>query len=359
MFLQPKLVLPAALVMTVSSCVSLRACICLSHTSPCGAYLSADLVLVGLVTQVDPFIPAEPFHLQRTVVAVERGYKGIKAGETLEIHQPSHDCAPRFKQAGRYLLYVTRSSSGKYWEVRGCGRSGVVERAADDLRFLNALPGSLDRSRLSGTLEHYDDTPDKGFSLVGALGHTKVHITGKRKLVLETDENGVFEAYDLPAGKYTITLEIPAGLKLRFPMAFIGSDFKVSSDRRSVTVRLYSNMCSGCDFVLSSDTSLSGRVMTSDGVPRKDICVDLRPVNLEASKYFRIFDCTSKDGSYFLKEMPPGEYVLVVNYLRLNSEMPTLYFPGVQERDRAKIVIVRPGDHLEGLDIRLPELARP
>jgi hypothetical protein len=89
-------------------------------------------------------------------------------------HQPNHNCAPTYKAGQRYLFYASFHKDTKTWEVHGCGRSTSVDRAHDDLRYLERLPEAARQTRISGAIEHYETTPEKGFAHVNDLAGIKV-----------------------------------------------------------------------------------------------------------------------------------------------------------------------------------------
>jgi len=325
-------------------------CFCTGWSSPCGEYAAADLVFVGTVIVVDPLPPDGAYARNKTVVEVERGYKNVLQGETVELHQYVGGCDPSFREGERYLFYVDRS--GDDWRVHGCGRSAPVERAGDDLLYLQRLPWSQVETRISGSLRHYEDLPEDGFTFLGPLSGAKVEIEGPGvSLVLTTNQQGAYEVYGLPAGEYTITPEIPQGMKITLPHP-LAPGFDISEDRRSHSVQLGEFRCSGFDFVYQSDTSLEGKVLNYEGRPVRGVCLHLLPDEGEVSRYFHIFDCSSEDGSYSLKEAPPGRYLIVTS--PQDDGRPVVYFPGVMNRDEANIVEVTPGAKLEGLNLILP-----
>src|SRR5262249_5163993 len=230
------------------------------------------------------------------------------------------------------------------------GRHSRLEDANDDLMYLNALPESAKRTRISGTIRHYEDTPEKGFSLIKYVGGVKVKIIGEKKSWdVFTDGNGVYEIYDIPSDKYKIEPEIPDGMKIRFAIWFGPFDFSLKA-----------NSCVGTDFVFSANNNLRGKVLGADGQPIPHACLNLIPADISAAKvdsYFRIFGCTKKDGSYELKEMPPGKYLIVVNKdgkMSGTEPFPTTYYPGVFEKERAVAITIGQGESFDGLDIHIP-----
>jgi hypothetical protein len=97
--------------------------------------------------------------------------------------------------------------------------------------------------------------------------------------------------------------------------------------------------------------------MDVNSLPIKDACIDLEPLEGRGENGARFFDCSKADGVFEMEMMPPGRYWLIardeikVNQLKSKS---TLYYPGVRDRDNAKIVSVELGKFVEHLDITLP-----
>jgi hypothetical protein len=335
------------------------ACSCgLSHPSPGDAFASADVVIVGAVMKIDPEI-SKGFAPQVAYVQVEKSYKGYEEAEIV-FHQPGHSCSPTYNAGERHLFYVNRTKENR-WEVYGCGRSRSFDDAGDDLMYLDALPESAQRTRLSGTISHYENLPQKGFSRIGNLGGIKVRIIGDKKTwELYTDGNGVYEKYDLPPGKYAIEPEIPAGMKILFPHFFGLLDY---SDRKRLRLDLRANACAGSDFVLSADNVIRGKVFGDEGQALVGVCLDLVPADVPAEKtasHFRIFDCTKKEGKFELEEAPPGKYMLVVNKdgkLSGSEPFPPTYYPGVFEKKNAAVITIGFGESLENVDIHIPTQA--
>src|ERR1700683_2422666 len=59
--------------------------------------------------------------------------------------------------------------------------------------------------------------------------------------------------------------------------------------------------------------------------------------------------------------MAPGQYRLVVNKSGRqtgSSPFSTLYYPGTADKDKATVVTIGEGEHLDNLDIRVPTLSR-
>ncbi len=294
---KPSCIAVLAFVAVVSNGQMVFACSCAGYPSPCGAFAEASAVLVGYVVKTEPEQQLSGVEQQtylgeqKAFIRIEKSFKGRREG-VIVLNQPGHICAPKFKVGERWLLYAHLHQKTKTWEVFGCGRSGPVESAHDDLLYLQLLPESGKRTRISGVLEHYEDTPERGFARLENVVGAKVKIIGEQQTYeVFTDHNGVYEFYDAPPGKYTIWPEIPAGLKVRFPMAF-GS--KVFSENKRVEVGLQVNSCAGSDFVLSSAAVIRGKVLDLNGKALPRVCLKLMPTDVTPSHDFYIVDARKK-----------------------------------------------------------------
>jgi hypothetical protein len=352
-----KLLLITTFLFLLTAYETASACSCGGYPSPCAAYNAADAVFVGDVKKVAPENTEihQGIGEQTVYVQVEEAFKGVKENQEIIFHQPGHNCAPKYATGLRCLFYATFDEKNKTWEVYGCNRGGALNQSEDDLLYLRALPVSATKTRISGMLENYETTPEKGFELVKLISGAKVKITGEEKTYeVYTDRNGVYEIYDLPPGKYLIEPEIPQGLKIRFPMAFGLIDF---SQKNSVGVELKESSCAGANFVLSSDTLIKGKVLGVNGEAMKGVCLELLPVDKPASSSFRISDCTEADGSYEMKEIPPGNYLIILNKDgKLSGSEPfnPLYFPGVSDKNKASVLSIKTGEKLENYNIHIP-----
>ncbi len=352
-----KILIAIAFLLLISSEQSVWACSCGGWPSPCEAYAAASAVFTGYVRKIEPELKAPEeatFTEQTAYVQVERAFKGAKEAEIV-FHQPSHNCAPKFRVGERWLFYASYHKDTKTWEVYGCGRSSRIEQAHDDLLYLEGLPQSLTRTRISGEISQYEDMPEKGFTRVKDMAGVKVKIIGEKKTYeTYTNANGVYEIYDLPIGKYAIEPEIPPGLKVRFPMPF---GLMIPSDGKTFKVELQARSCAGSDFVICSDSRISGKVFGANGEVMPRVCLNLWPADKPADRYFRIFDCTKADGSYALEEIPPGNYLIMVNddgKISGDEPFPTAYYPGVFDREKATVITIGEGRKMDGYDIHIP-----
>lgn len=350
------------------------ACTCGGYPSVCEAYNSADAVLIGTVTKVEDIENLKTIKGTRVsdgkeitysisgfkhYIKVEKTYKGTPQNEIILATEDS-SCGGNFKIGARLLLYAYFNKEIKMWEISSCGRNTMMETANDDLLFLNGLPKTLNRTRISGDLARYEDTPESGFERTQIFSDAKLKIASKTKTFeVFTDQNGVYEIYDLPPDIYSITPDIPKGLKIRFPIYYGFGGFldNLMNDRNSASVDLSKTKCVGVDFLFNTNNKIGGRVIDVKGKPMKDVCLDLIPLTENKSPYFRIFDCTKEDGKYVLDDMPAGKYLILANAdgkVSSSEPFPKLYYPNTFDKEKATVITIGEGENLQNFDIKVP-----
>jgi hypothetical protein len=338
--------------------VPVWACSCSGWPSAKDAWKSSPAVFLGLVQQADPNREGEKYVAEQTVLAlVDEAFKGAKKGQVFTLKQPGHNCAPKFKAGERVLFYIHPGDKPGEWEAHGCHRTRRYGSASDDLLFLQQLPASAAGNRLSGEVDLYEDGP-KGFRKVRPLAGVRVTATPHDGLpkIMTTNADGVYEWYGLPVGEYKVEVEVPGGMRIRFPMATGGK-----RGARDGFVYIGAESGVSVDYILMSDTKITGRVLDPAGKPMNGVRVDIRPVSLDdGAGNSPVFDRT-KSGKFLLEMMPPGQYYVVANRdgrVTASEPFPTIYYPGAANLKQAVPVTVPEGGTVESIDIRIPAIRK-
>jgi hypothetical protein len=222
------------------------------YRTVCETYAQADSVIIGKIESV------EGNHLKQTVVIkVERTFKGQNRKEIV-LSQPQSTCDWDFSdEVGKtLLLYLVRDKKTKKYSAIAEGMGGRVERENENLYWLNDLPRPLKRTRLSGEVRLYQDEP---FEFTNSVAGVKVRVfNANNSFEVFTDNNGVYEIWDIPVGKYQIEPVIPPNLKLRFPLERGLVDFdslkKNDPNTNAVLIEIQPKGCGGMDFVVNEKT---------------------------------------------------------------------------------------------------------
>lgn len=192
-----------------------NACSCAATPTVLEEYEWADTVVIVKATSIEKADKTYGYKgIRSATTVVEKVFKGnIKVDDEMVFAQGGgSDCIWTFDESSigqEYLFYLKSSGKDeKVWIVGTCGRSHNLKYAADDLLYLNNLKKVRGKSRISGTVEFEKDTD---LSVEGI----KIRVVGTKKTYeVKTDENGVYEIYDLPAGKYFIEPSTPKGWKI-------------------------------------------------------------------------------------------------------------------------------------------------
>jgi hypothetical protein len=335
------------------------ACMCTGNwPSIKQAWKDAPSVFLGTVEIADPDGDGRQvmFQDQYVRIHVDEAFKGVSRGQTIDLHQGASDCDAKFRTGERAVFYLYAGMTTGSWSVPPCSHAlGSAEPAGDDLLFLRGLPKSAIGTRLSGEVELYEDSPTEAFKRIGGVPNVRLKVSGPMEFTQEgvTNAAGVYEVYGLTPGRYSVSIEVPNGLKIKFPVV-TGSP-RVQGD--NAAVELAPNGGASVGFVIQADTRLSGRMLNAKGVPMTGVCIDLEPLEGRGENGARFFDCSKTDGVFAMTMMPPGKYWLMardevkVDHLKSKS---TLYYPGVRDWERATMVSVEAGKYIDHLDLRLP-----
>jgi hypothetical protein len=115
-------------------------------------------------------------------------------------------------------------------------------------------------------------------------------------------------------------------------------------------------MHASLDIQFDIDNAIRGKVLDAGGRPLKGVCLTASPA--EEKEIKGEIDCTEEDGSFAITELAPGNYILVANdenKITSSEPFPTLYYPNVFEREKAGVITIRAGDHLENFNIYVPK----
>lgn len=219
------------------------------YRTVCQTYTEADAVVIGKIESVEGIRD-----VQTVVVDVEKTFKG-RNQKKIVLHQPLSTCDWNFSdEVGRtLLLYLWRNEkTGKYSAI-GEGMGGRVERQSENLYWLNDLPKSLNRTRISGEANLYRD---QAFEFLQPVTGMKVRVFNeKNSFEVSTDQNGVYQIWDIPAGKYRIEPSLPVNPAFRVELERGLVDFdtlrKENSEQNRVLIEIGPQGCGAIDFVFS------------------------------------------------------------------------------------------------------------
>ncbi|HEX8128584.1 MAG TPA: hypothetical protein VF527_05730 [Pyrinomonadaceae bacterium] len=350
-----------------------NACSCAPRPTVLDSYEEANNIVITRVVSVEKTEQAAPKGrmsdgenyvdgVKSTRMLVERVFKGsLKVGDEITFGQGGGaDCIWTFSEENvgqQFLFYLSsREKNSKLWYGFGCGRSNRLEGAREDLLYLNRLDKVRGRTRISGTIIKYNDEGDWG------VEGRRIRIIGEKKThEVKTDKHGVYEIYDLPAGKYLIEPETPAGWKVNQYYLNTSSSFAPDRENRTwkkIPIILEEKKHASLNIHFEIDNAIRGKVHDPAGKPLKDVCVKAVLQEQNAKSGYHV-DCTDERGAFAITEMPPGSYILVINEegkISSNEPFKTFYYPNVFAREKASVINIGAGDYLAGFNIYAPRM---
>lgn len=337
------------------------ACGCYQKPTVLHEYEQADAVLTARIISVEKIEPPDPIlqDVRSATVLVQRVYKGnVRAGEQIKLGQGNGiDCLWTFDEqmvGEEELLYLYEVKDGATVGVSGCGRSNALERAGDDLLYLNNLEKARGRTRVSGSYGTQFDSDEFD------VKNKKIQIIGRKKVYeTTTDANGNYELYDLPPGRYVLRPEMPAGWKIDLMEMVRSPSYsknRPGSSTRQIVFTLRPKQHAGLDLPFKIDNSVSGSVYDAKGQLITDACPSLVPVVDETQVRG---DETCNNGHFKIETVDPGDYLLVLNQSgkkTVRDPYPTTYYPNVTDRKKAAVIKIGAGQSLNGLKMIVPEI---
>lgn len=177
----------------------LAACSCVADIPLCESFWAADVVFEGEVTAVEQ-MPASKgvtdlFAQRRVQFAVTRVWRGQPA-DSIDVMTGSGggDCGYGFRKGRKYLVYAAEHEGRLTTNI--CSPTKPLDRAAQDLEYLQSATTSNTGGRIYGTVRTSQGQPVSRYTVVlrGAGGQR----------IAVTKGTGEFEFTGMPPGEYTI-----------------------------------------------------------------------------------------------------------------------------------------------------------
>jgi hypothetical protein len=334
-----------------------RACTC-SQVPPgkCPGLQAGDVVFLGTVTSNEVVPSATDSEAQaqgatpitRYRFRVDDRLAGADAPE-IDIFSGGDDgdCGYRFKTGEQYVVFPHQGADGRLFATI-CSGTRPANEARALLPQLRAMRKGLHVASVFGVLRRADppflalpddpDDPLPGISL-------KLRSRDDR-FETSTDDHGVYSFYDVHAGEYRFTANLPVRMQLSQKTLGGGlPPFKIPD-----------GACYEYDVDALPTGRISGSVHDPSGKPLALASVELYRAGAYSDARPGLWSFQGANGKFDFEHIGPGRYILVFNRIdRLdpNSPFPRAFYPGVADISHARPITLKDGQQLRNVFIKL------
>jgi len=329
------------------------ACTC-SKAPPgvCPGLQQDDAVFLGTVTHVEIVSPggvipsAGPetrYHFR-----VDEKYAGADAAE-IDIFSGGEDgdCGYRFEQGEQYAVFAERADDGRLFATI-CSSTRPASEARALLPQLRAMRNGQRVASVFGVLHRADppllaplDDPDD------PLPHIKLKLRSKDdRFATSTGPDGVYSFYDVHAGEYRFTADLPARFEFTQKTLHGGlPPFKIPN-----------GACYEYNVEALPMGKIRGSVVGPGGKPLAIASVELYRADRYDDAHPGLWGFQDRKGIFEFDHIGPGEYMLAfnrMNRLDPNSPFPRTFYPGAPDRGAAKLIKLKDGQQVLNANIKL------
>jgi len=333
-------------------------CICSPQTpGKCPGLQKDDIVFLGTVRQVVrmPTSASNPADqnaapLVRYHFRIDERFAGPNTAE-IDIYSGGDegDCGYRFRQGVEYVVFTEQGTDGRLFATICNGTRPASEalallpqlRAMRDGQHVASVFGVLRRAE-PPTLAAPDDPDDP-------LPHVALNLRSHDdRFTSDTDPNGVYSFYDVHAGEYQFTADLPPEMQL--------------SQRTLVGPLPIFKIPDGACYEFNVDAlptgHIQGTVFDPDGKPLRLASVELFRAGMYDGSRSGLWTFQGLKGVFDFDHIGPGEYLIVynrVNRMDPNSPFPRTFYPGTESLGDAQVVQVKEGEQLKNVNFTVKD----
>jgi hypothetical protein len=347
---------------------SVRACAC-SKAAPgeCQGFQPGDVVFTGTVTEIENVTgdfpataapnqgndsaangSAAPAPITRYHFHIQEKFAGPD-GSDIDVFSGGDDgdCGYQFKKGQAYLVFTHQGVDGRIYSTICDGTRPASEGRAL-IPQLRAMKKGQRIASVFGVLRRADppflappDDPDDPLPNIALRLRSK-----DDRFSTHTGPNGIYSFYDVRAGEYNFTANLPVRMELTQKTLTGGlPPFKIPG-----------NACYEYNVDALPTGHIRGSVFGPDRKPVKIASVELYRAGQYADNKPGLWGFQSIKGYFDFDHIGPGEYVMVYNRSNRhdpNSPYPRSFYPGTTNAREAGRITVKDGEQLQKVDINL------
>lgn len=331
-----------------------KACAC-SKAPPgmCPGLQKDDVVFLGTVTAVealpaDPSAPATSTVVARYHFRIDERFAGDPVTE-IDIFSGGEDgdCAYRFKQGEQYVVFPNKADDGRLFATI-CSATRPSSEGRALLPQLRSMRNGNRVASVFGVLRRSNppmlappDDPDD------PLPNIKLKLRSKDdRFATSSDANGVYTFFDVHAGQYQFTANLPVRMELT----------QKTLNGPLPTFKIPNGACYEYNVDALPTGRIHGSVRGPDGKPLANASVELYRAGAYDNARPGLWGFQGPKGTFEFDHVGPGEYVLVFNRMNRkdpNSPFHRSFYPGAPELSSSTLVSLKDGEQLLSADIQL------
>jgi hypothetical protein len=318
-----------------------------------------DVAFLGTVTDIANASPAQPnaagagsnpsvTPITRYRFRIDERFAGPDVAE-MDVFSGGDDgdCGYRFKRGEQYIVFTQQETEGRLFATICSGTRPASEGRAL-LPQLRAMRNGDRVASVFGVLRRAhppllapSDDPDDPLPFI------KLKLRSKDdRFATSTDSDGVYSFFDVHAGEYQFTADLPARFEFTQKTLKGGlPPFKVPN-----------GACYEYNVDALPTGKIRGSVLGPDGEPLKLASVELYRANRFDDSRPGLWGFQGRLGFFEFDHIGPGEYVLVfnrMNRLDPNSPFPRSFYPGVSDSNDAKPIVLKDGQQFTRANIKI------
>lgn len=317
------------------------ACAC-SQATPgtCPHLEEGDVVFLGSVTQVTevPLSPAQKAEQSATATPllryhfhVDEAFSGAN-GDEIDIYSGGDDgdCAFRFQQGGKYVVFARQESQARLFATQ-CDGTRPAAAAAALLPQLRAIREGRRVASVFGILRRADPpTLALPSDPADPLANIPIRLRSRYdRFSTTTGADGVYSFYDVHAGEYHFTADLPKGVELTHEGTVSGlASFTIPA-----------NACYEFNVDALPTGRIEGSVVGPDGKPLPLASLELYRAGTYSASRSGLWTFQGSQGKFVFDHIGPGEYIIVYNRpnrIDPNSPFPRTFYPGTADPNKAE-----------------------
>ncbi|MGC2806497.1 MAG: hypothetical protein WA211_10220, partial [Candidatus Acidiferrales bacterium] len=259
------------------------------------------------------------------------------------------DCAYNFKKGEQYIVFTQQETEGRLFAVI-CSSTRLASDGRAVLPQLRAMRDHEKVASVFGVLRRADppllaptDDPED------PLPRIKLKLRSRDdRFATSTGPDGVYSFYDVHAGEYQYTADLPA--RFEFTQKTLKGGLP--------PFRIPNGACYEYNVNALPTGKIHGSIVGPDGKPLKLASVELYRADRFEESRPGLWSFQGENGKFEFDHIGPGEYLLVfnrMNRLDPNTPFPRTFYPGTPDQGDAKIIKMKDGQQLLNANIKLKE----